>query len=155
MILRAVHPGRVAIEQFDASATRRLLGFGAGWHEQEFNPATGVRWRWLSERGHLSITSGAQPTRRSILHVEGESPLKYFSRASTLTVRVGREATFDFRLSSDFSIDVPIGTESGDIVLETDQTYVPADRSLRRSADRRRLGLRIFKCEIRPAGAQP
>ena len=44
---------RVAIEQFDASATRPLVGFGDGWHEQEFNPRTGLRWRWLSERGEL------------------------------------------------------------------------------------------------------
>src|SRR5881397_391266 len=35
-------PGaRVAIEQFDASATRTVFGFGEGWHEQEFNPRTG------------------------------------------------------------------------------------------------------------------
>jgi hypothetical protein len=44
---------RIAIEQFDASAARPLVGFGDGWHEQEFNPRTGARWRWLSERGEL------------------------------------------------------------------------------------------------------
>ena len=52
----------------------------------------------------------------------------------------------------DFSIDVPIEARAGaspePIVLETDQIYVPAERS-RRTQDRRHLGLRIFKCELR------
>jgi hypothetical protein len=34
------------------------------------------------------------------------------------------------------------------VVFETDQVWVPAERS-RRTQDRRHLGLRIFKCEIR------
>jgi hypothetical protein len=51
-------------------------------------------------------------------------------------------------LSSDFSLDVPIENVADTIVLETDQSYVPAERS-RRSQDRRQLGLRIFKAEIR------
>ena len=46
---------RVAIEQFDVSATRPIVGFGDGWQEQEFNPRTGLRWRWLSERGELLV----------------------------------------------------------------------------------------------------
>ena len=47
---------RVAVEQFDASSTRPLFGFGDGWHEQEFNPRTGLRWRWLSQRGAVHVT---------------------------------------------------------------------------------------------------
>jgi hypothetical protein len=39
------------------------------------------------------------------------------------------------------------------LTLETDQFFAPSDRSRpwRRSSDRRHLGLRIFRCEIRPA----
>src|SRR5260370_8575659 len=48
---------KVAIEQFDASSTRPLLGFGDGWQEQELNPRTGLRWRWLSERAQLNLPS--------------------------------------------------------------------------------------------------
>jgi hypothetical protein len=135
----------VAIEQFDVSAERPLAGFGDGWHEQEFNPRTGLRWRWLSERGELRLRTRAP---RLTLHLEGESPRTYFSRGSRVVVRAGDRVVFDDVLAADFSLDVPIDTPGDTIVLETDQVYVPADRS-RRTQDRRHLGLRMFKCEIR------
>lgn len=151
-------PSRIAIEQFDAASdrpdrpgrARSVFGFGAGWHEPEFNPRTGVRWRWLSERGEIRFRGIAQP---AILHLEGESPRKYFPRDSLLVVRRGDRVIFDSPLSTDFSLDIPLANstnlESPDsIVLETDQTYVPAERS-RRSQDRRHLGLRIFNVQVR------
>jgi hypothetical protein len=149
---------RIAVEQFDASTTRPLMGFGEGWHEQEFNPMTGRRWRWLSRRGELRIVvepfalpSNAirlHPAGSLVLHLEGESPRTYFPRGSRLVVRSREQVAFDRVLSSDFSLDVPIENVADTIVLETDQSYVPAERS-RRSQDRRQLGLRIFKAEIR------
>ena len=143
-------PAPVAIEQFDASVGRPLLGFGNGWHEQEFNPTTGLRWRWLSERGELKVTSaltGREPV-GSVLHVEGESPRKYFSKPSHLKVSSGGRFYVDRLLTEDFAFDVPLDTATDTIVLETDQIYVPADRS-RRTQDRRHLGLRIFTVTIR------
>jgi hypothetical protein len=139
----------VAVEQFDVSSSRPLLGFGDGWHEQEFNPRTGARWRWLSGRGELPFRSPAESA--LTLRLEGESPLKYFSRASHLTVRSGDRVVFSDVLSSDFSLTIPVPPSSGPLVVETDQTYVPAEHGWRRTADRRHLGLRIFKCELRLA----
>jgi len=140
----------VAIEQFDASPARTLFGFGDGWHEQELNPRTGARWRWLSERGEIRL--GSRPTDPLRLHLEGESPLKYFSRGSRLKIRSGDQVYFDAVLSSDFSVTAQLPSGVGSIVLETDQVYVPAEhRSLwRRLADQRHLGLRIFKVDLRP-----
>ncbi|OFW12933.1 MAG: hypothetical protein A3F69_00315 [Acidobacteria bacterium RIFCSPLOWO2_12_FULL_66_10] len=137
----------VAIEQFDASSSRPLAGFGDGWHEREFNPRTGRGWRWLSERGELRIHTR---TPRVVLHLEGESPRTYFSRASHLVVRSAGRAVYDERLASDFSLDIPIADAADAITFETDQVFVPSERS-RKSADRRHLGLRIFRCELRPA----
>jgi hypothetical protein len=175
----ATPPSRVAIEQFDASASRALTGFGDGWYEPEFNPETGRRWRWLSERGQITVvpptaaisaphpqagpparpdpvTSASRPAigspvvGRLTLHLEGESPRKYFSRASHLVVRAHDRTLFDSLVGDDFALDIPIPDPNGidSIVLETDQVFTPADRS-RRTADRRHLGLRIFKCEVR------
>jgi len=138
---------RIAIEQFDASSSRPLVGFGDGWHERELNPRTGRGWRWLSERGELQIHTR---TPRVVLHLEGESPRTYFPRASRLVVRSAGRAVFDQSLASDFSLDIPIADAADAIALETDQVFVPAERS-RNSADRRHLGLRIFRCELRPA----
>lgn len=147
----ATPPSRVAIEQFDASATRTLIAFADGWHEQEYSPGTGLRWRWLSERGDLRVVS-PRPVGGLVLHLAGESPLKYFSRASTLVVRADGEPVFNAALSADFSLTIPISRPAALITVETDQTYVPAERS-RRTQDRRHLGLRIFSCEIRPVSA--
>ena len=142
--LTAVPPVKIGVEQFDASASRPLIGYGTGWHEQEFNPRTGLRWRWLSERGELQYRASAP---RLTLHLEGESPLTYFNRPSRLVVRSGEQVLFDKPLSADFALNIPI-EGSGPIVLETDQFFAPADRS-RRTGDQRHLGLRIFKCELR------
>ena len=148
-------PSRVAIEQFDTSLTRPLTGFGDGWYEPEFNPETGRRWRWLSERGQIRVVPatavGPLPVGRLRLHLEGESPRKYFSHASNLVVRAGDQTLFDAPVADDFALDIPIPNGIDSIVLQTDQVFTPADRS-RRTADRRHLGLRIFKCEVREAG---
>jgi hypothetical protein len=159
--LRVTPPANVGIEQFDVFSPpngRPVAGFGEGWNEQEYNPALGLRWRWLSERGELRTISRGGP---ATLHIEGESPRRYFSRPSRLTIRMGDRVIVERMLSSDFSLDVPIPSmparsssdtsfRIGTITLETDQFYVPAERS-RRSSDRRHLGLRIFRCELRPA----
>jgi hypothetical protein len=149
--VEAVPPMRVGIEQFDASAHQPIAGFGQGWQEQEFNPTTGLRWRWLSERGELRVVAPDGPL---VLRIEGESPRKYFSRPSHFVVRAGDRVLLDTELSSDFSeaVTIPSGTLGRDaiITMETDQIFMPADRSSR-SRDRRHLGLRIFKCEVRPA----
>jgi hypothetical protein len=149
--LEASAGSRVAIEQFDASAERSLVGFGDGWHEPELNPRTGARWRWLSKRGELH--AWLPVTRLSldrleypnvILHLQGESPLTYFSGPSTLTVRSGGRVVLTRVLNADFVIDLPVSDPRLPIVLETDQAFSPAVRS-RRSGDRRQLGLRIFR----------
>jgi hypothetical protein len=159
--IRASTGSQVAIEQFDASAVRPVFGLAEGWHEQEYNPSTGLRWRWLSDRGDIRfhVPPGsrvkAESARRHgiVLHLAGESPLRYFSRPSRLVVRVGGRILRDEMLSSDFSIDAVVPPELmtepvGTITVETDQIYVPAERS-RRTRDRRRLGLRVFKCELK------
>lgn len=150
LTIEATPPARVGIEQFGASSRRPLLGFGPGWQEPEFDPTTGLRWRWLSERGELRVATRGGPV---AFHIEGESPLKYHSRPSRLVVRVGERVLFDRQLSSDFAetVTIPAGTlgPDGIVTLETDQIFVPADQS-RGSLDRRHLGLRIFACQVRP-----
>jgi len=158
--IASVPPARVAIEQFDAAWSRPVIAFAGGWHEPEFSEPLG-RWRWLSERGELPFvlrrpaSSSASDARRFLLHVEGESPLRYFSRPSRLAVRAGDRVVDTRTLDADFAFDVALPFEAydpagrGTLTLETDQTFVPAERWWLRTRDRRRLGLRIFKCEIR------
>ena len=143
----ATPPARVAVEQFDVSSARPVVGYGDGWHEQELNPRTGLRWRWLSERGELRLRA---PTARADAAPRRRIAVDLFLARSRLVVRSGDRIVFDQTLSAEFSLNIPIEAAAETISLETDQVFAPADRS-RRSADRRHLGLRIFKCELRPA----
>jgi hypothetical protein len=145
MGVNANPPGPVAIEQFDAGV-RPIVGYATGWYEHEFNPRTGQQWRWLSERGELRF---AAPTPRVALHLEIDDPRTYFSRGSRLIARAGDRVIFDDVLTSGVSLDLPVPEGTAVVTLETDQVFQPADRS-RKSADRRHLGLRVFRCEVRP-----
>ncbi len=148
--LRTDPPAHVGIEQFDVSTSRAVVGFGDGWHEREFDPATGQLWRWLSDRAELEyLTNGQAAT----LRIRGETPLRDYSKPSRVVVRVGNRILSDTVVADDFTIDVqvPSATEPATLVVETDQTHVPAENRWRRTADRRKLGLRVYSCALRPA----
>jgi hypothetical protein len=143
--------GAVTIEQFDAQSQGRLVfGFGAGWHEAEYNPRTGLSWRWMSERGELRVrgASGARTLRLTGV-TEG------FSNPSHVTIRHGDRVlarlaageTFDLQAS--IPADVLSETADTTLVIETDQAYVPAERKSG-TKDRRHLALKVFVCEFIP-----
>ncbi|HEX7138699.1 MAG TPA: hypothetical protein VF219_12655 [Vicinamibacterales bacterium] len=155
VVISSQPAARVAIEQFDlAPPARAVIGFGEGWHERELDTATGRQWRWLSDRGELPYVAPATPGGWR-LHVEGESPLRYYAKPSHIVVKSGERVLQTVTADADFSFDVevPPAHLPSTLVIETDQTHVPADSWWRRSHDRRSLGLRIFRCELRPASA--
>lgn len=137
-----------AIEQFDLQdAQKTMWGYDAGWQEAEFNTAFGV-WRWTSDRATLRI---AGPPRAVRITISLESPLRYFEAAPRVRVRAGdRElaaATVDSARA--WTIDVPadaLVASTGEVTIETDKTFVPAERGS--APDRRRLGLRVFAIRV-------
>jgi hypothetical protein len=138
----------LAIEQFDAKPTGRIVfGFAEGWNEQEYNPQTGKRWRWTSERATLRIRSERRPL---LLTLAGET--ETFRKPSHIVVRAGKQILDEETVGDHFSLSVGIPAElleGGEtaITIETDQTYVPAERRWR-SRDRRHLGLKISDCRV-------
>ena len=144
--------GIVAIDQFDLQgAGVPLLGFAEGWQEPEYEPARGVSWRWASEKSVLRTS----PTDRDVeLQIIGESPRRYFDRASRVTATAGSAQLWSAEAGSDFawSFRVPaaaLKASGGAITIETDQFFRPADRG--QGADRRALGLRIYRVMLKPA----
>src|SRR4029077_2824651 len=110
---------------------------------------TGRLWRWTSERATLQLQTAGQPLKLTIAGDTGQ-----FLRASHVTVHIGDRlvAEDDARSSFSFSVVIPaslVGASETAVVLETDRTYVPAERSFR-SRDRRRLGLRVYRCDVTP-----
>jgi hypothetical protein len=143
--------GLGAIDQFDLQdAGRVMMGFDAGWNEQEMNPGAGLLWRWTTARSVLRILAPAGVT----LQMRGEAPRTYFPRGSHVIVKAGGRMLFDQVVERDFDWAIPVPAEAlresaGLVTVTTDQTFKPADRG--QNADRRDLGLRIFSVKVVPA----
>jgi hypothetical protein len=157
-------PAHVAIEQFDVDDVNGLvMGYGDGWQEAEYDPSRQHMWRWASERATVRVHAG-NPAVPLTLRLTAESPRKYFDRPSHVQIRVGPDvvwgATPDARLprllarlagAGRFSADVPIdhaalARASGQITIETDQYFMPAERG--QGADRRHLALRVLDVQV-------
>jgi hypothetical protein len=126
-----------------------MFGYGEGWYEHEYKPSTGVQWRWTSGRAEIVAVHGGRAARLSLV---GET--ETFTSPSHVRVLIGDRIVAEDTVGKTFSFDVGIpatlmGAERTVIAIETDQTYVPAERS-RRSGDRRKLGLRITRCALTP-----
>lgn len=141
----------VAIRQFDAQGADRIVyGFGEGWHEDEYAPATGLRWRWTSERSVLRVLGPTQPVR---LLVRGESPLKYFDAPPLLTVSAGDRRIGELRPAADFEWSVVVPGDAwtasgGEISLAVDRVYLPGPAE--GTDDARHLGVRLFEIRVDP-----
>jgi len=149
--------GIVAIDQFDLQddPASPMLGFGEGWQESEHAPRQGLSWRWASGRAVLRVWPADRPVD---LEIAGESPRRYFGRASRVQARAGAVTVWRLETGDDFTAVITVPAEAlraagGAVAIETDQTFRPADRG--QGADRRELGLRIFRVTIvTPASSQ-
>lgn len=140
----------VGLEQFDfATAGHAMYALADGWFEAEEEPATGRLWRWSSAHSVLEVRDyGPSVT----LVLAGESPLRYFDHPPTVVVRAGSRELARFSPSGDFtqSITVPadaLDASSGQLSIDTDLTFSPAERG--QGHDQRRLGLRLFRVDVR------
>ncbi len=116
----------------------------AGWNESEYSDQMQRRWRWTTGRAETFVNAAG---RDLTLTIAGESPLRYFDTAPRVTVRAGNQVLATAQPSSDFELSVKVpaaalAASDGMLTIETDQSFVPHERS--GSPDRRTLGLRIF-----------
>jgi hypothetical protein len=140
----------VAIEQFDAQPGGRVsFAYADGWNELEFNPATGELWRWSTDRSTLRVRAEGHAL---ALTLRGELEAASSSR---ITVRAGDRvvATLDVGKTFEQTVLIPadaVTAAESVLTIESSAWYVPAEAS-RRSADRRRLGLKLFECRVSAA----
>ena len=141
---------RVALEQFDGQPVGQVVyGFGEGWHEHEYDPATGELWRWTSDRAAIRIRAGGKALS---IRIRG---LSEAGRDVNLTVRAGETVIVNETVGPAFAVNATVpasalGTGDSVITIETDGAFVPAEVRWR-TEDRRRLGLKILECLITPA----
>jgi hypothetical protein len=137
-----------AIEQFDVQDLETTIwGFDTGWNEAEYSPALGV-WRWTSDKSTIRLVGPARAI-RLILPIE--NPLRYFDRAPHVRVSAGERevASTTVTDTKEWAVDVPadaLAASGGLLTIETDETFVPAERG--GPPDFRRLGLRIFGVRV-------
>jgi hypothetical protein len=139
---------QLAIEQFDAQPSGRLLyGFGEGWNEQEYNPVTGVSWRWSSDRSAIRLRAEGTG---AVLSMRGEIEA---ASSSHVTIRAGSAVAGEFDVGRTFSVTTIIPrqllTEPETVLtIESSAFYIPAETKWR-SRDRRKLGLKLTELVIR------
>jgi len=139
---------QTAIEQFDLQDAGALMwGYDGGWNEAEYNTTLGV-WRWTSARAALRIVGVPRDIR---ITLQVESPLRNFDVPATARVVAGdRElGTISLAATGSWEFSVPaaaLATSGGVLTIETDKTFVPAERD--GGADNRRLGLRILAIRV-------
>jgi hypothetical protein len=134
----------VSLEQFDVQGPGvPMFGYGEGWHEPEYNQSFGRAWRWASERSVLWVRPVGRPV---VMHIRGESPLRYFDAAPHVRITVaGREvAAFDPAGDFDQVVTIPadaLDQAQGQVVLESSRFFVPGRNG---AGDQRHLALRIY-----------
>jgi hypothetical protein len=139
----------VAVRQFDIQQAEQMIyGFAEGWHEEEYDFATGRRWRWTSERSVIRVKGPPHGVR---LTLRGENPLRYFDEAPTVRVTAGGRTVAELRPAADFewSVTVPAADlvrGDGALAIETDRAYLPGPAE--GTADERHLALRLFEYRV-------
>ena len=146
-----------AIEQFGLQPLDAVqFAFAEGWHEDELQPRTGLRWRWSSGESSIQVW----PVDRDVrIHLAAESPLKTFDEAPIVTLTAGARELARTTPGDAFAIDAIVPADvlraaNGRIVLRSSRTFVPADHvaaSDPRRGDRRALGLRVFEAAVTDA----
>lgn len=148
-----------AIEQFGLQPLDRVqFAYGEGWHEDEYQPRTGLRWRWSSGKAAIQVWPADRDVR---VRLEFESPLKTFDDAPIVSMTAGARELVRLTPRDAFSIDVVVPAEDlaaagGRLVIATSRTFVPAEHVAAgdpRHGDRRALGLRLFEASVTGAGA--
>jgi hypothetical protein len=146
-----------AVEQFGLQPLDAVqFAYAAGWHEDELQPRTGLRWRWSSGESWIQVWPADRDVR---IRLVCESPLKTFEEAPIVTLTAGGRELARMTPDDAFTIDaiVPADTlraANGRLVLRSSRTFVPAEHvgaGDPRAGDRRPLGLRVFDADVSEA----
>ncbi len=150
-----------AIEQFGLQPLDVVqFAYAEGWHEDELQPRTGLRWRWSSGAASIQVW----PVDRDVrIRLAAESPLKTFADPPIVTVTAGERELVRTTPGDAFTIDVIVPAAvlraaGGRVVLRSSRTFVPAEHVAAgdpRHGDRRALGLRVFEAAVTDASRTP
>ena len=133
-----------------------LVVFTDGWHETEAPPGSnGREWQWSRGRATLGFRN---PQRDARLYLQVDQPVATV-QPQRVELRIGETVIDSFTLNPGATdlrrLAIPaaqLGTsETVELTLSVDKTFVPADGPAMKSGDPRELGIRVFRAFVEPS----
>lgn len=130
--------------------------FNTGWHPTEVADGTsGLEWQWTRGDATLSFRN---PKRDAVIFLQLDQPVRLPDGPQEVQVRLGAEVVDRFPLPPSTPelrrINVSAGqfgeSETVEMVVAVDRSFVPASIPELRSADARALGVRVFRVFVQP-----
>jgi hypothetical protein len=146
----------VAAFNLAAQNDNQFVIFRDGWHPTEVaDDEVGTEWQWSKKQGTLTFRN---PKRDVTVYLQLDRPAAGFPGPQQVQVRVGEAVVDSFSLQPKqaelrkFPLTAAqLGTsDTVEMKIEVDRTFVPASVPELKSADPRELGVRVFRAYIEP-----
>jgi hypothetical protein len=128
--------------------------FKDGWHQTEVaEDATGVEWQWSKKTATLAFRN---PMRDVLLYFQCDQPVQGLGAPQQVELRIGPNVIDSFTLTPghrelrkvNLTSDQLGGSETVEITVSVDRTFVPANLTQLKSTDARELGVRVFRAYV-------
>jgi len=131
--------------------------FKDGWHPAEVaEKNAAVEWQWTKRVGTLAFKN---PKKDCVLYLDVDHPAGVFSEPQQVDVTVAGERVEQFTLAAGAHElkKIPLkasqfgSTDTVEVQIAVDKTYVPATLNAGVNKDPRELGVRVFHAFVQPA----
>jgi len=150
---------RVATFNMRLQTDTLFVVFRDGWHETEAGgDGTGREWQWSRKEAALAFRNPGRDVR---FYLEADQPAAAaFDAPQRVELRIGDAVVDAFSIPPSGQIgvrrlDIPASrlgtTETVEMTISVDKTFVPAEVPALRSTDSRELGVRVFRAFVQPA----
>jgi hypothetical protein len=128
--------------------------FKYGWHETEVaEEGNGVEWQWSKKTATLAFRN---PMRDVLFYFQCDQPVPELGEPQHVELRIGSTVIDSFALAPRQRElrKVPVSTaqfgntETVEVTVVVDRTFVPATITQLKSTDPRELGIRVFRAYV-------
>jgi hypothetical protein len=147
---------RVATFNLRLQSDNVFVIFNTGWHETEVGDETsGLEWQWSKREATLSFRN---PRRDATFFLQLDQPVNALPRPQQVEIRIGQTVLDRFPLPPGMRElrRIPISaaqfgsTDTVEMAIVVDQTFVPSSIPELRSTDARELGVRVYRAFVQP-----
>jgi hypothetical protein len=130
--------------------------FKDGWHETEVaDEGSGIEWQWSKKNATLAFRN---PMRDVLFYFQCDQPVQGLGAQQRVELRIGSTVFDSFMLAPGQKElrKVPVSkaqlgdTDTVEVEVAVDRTFVPASMTQLKSTDPRELGIRVFRAYVQP-----